>query len=102
MVRMSVAPFAAEVDFTTAYQPRVVANFSGMLCVDAVYQGELAFLLAVDAAAPDGDRLVGYTLLSNTKAVDQDAIKALLAELRAAGTRQRVRTGLQHRPQRLE
>jgi hypothetical protein len=50
-----------------------------------VYQGELALLLAIDPAAPDGDRLVGYTLMSNTKAVDQDAIKAFLQQLQAAG-----------------
>jgi hypothetical protein len=44
-----------------------------------------ALLLAVDPAAPDGDRLVGYTPLSNAKAVDQQAIKAFLERLRAAG-----------------
>jgi hypothetical protein len=72
-------------DFAADYQPWVVANFSGILCVDEVYQGELALLLAVDPAAPDGDRLVGYTLIANTKAVDQNAIKAFLAQLRAVG-----------------
>ena len=56
MVRLWCRAFAAEVDFTTDYQPWVVANFSGILCVDEVYQGELALLLAVDPAAPDGDR----------------------------------------------
>ena len=71
MVRLWCRAFAAEVDFTTDYQPWVVANFSGILGVDEVYQGQLALLLAVDPAAPDGDRLVGYTLLANTKAVDQ-------------------------------
>ena len=50
--------------------PWVVANFSGILCVEEVYQGELALLLAVDPLAPDGDRLVGYTLLTNAKAID--------------------------------
>src|SRR5437879_7754485 len=69
MVRLWCRAFAADVDFTTDYQPWVVAaHFSGILCVDEVYQGELALLLAVDPAAPDGDRLVGYTLLANTKA----------------------------------
>ena len=61
----------------------VIANFSGILCVDEVYQSELALLLAVDPAAPDGDRLVGYTLL--TKKVDQGAVKSFLAHLQAAG-----------------
>jgi hypothetical protein len=85
MVRLWCRAFAAEVDFTTDYQPWVVANFSGILCVDEVYQGELALLLAVDPAAPDGDRMVGYTLLANTKAVDQEAVKAFLKTLREAG-----------------
>jgi len=63
MIRVWCRAFAAETDFSADYQPWVVANFSGMLCVDEIYQGELALLLAVDPAAPDGDRLVGYTLL---------------------------------------
>jgi hypothetical protein len=46
MVRLWCRAFAAEVDFTTDCQPWVVANFSGILCVDEVYQGELALLLA--------------------------------------------------------
>ena len=62
MVRLWCRAYAAEIDFAVDYQPWVVANFSGILCVDEVYQGDLALLLAVDPAAPDGDRLVGYTL----------------------------------------
>jgi hypothetical protein len=85
MVRLWCRSFADQLDFSVDYQPWVVANFSGILCVDEVYQGQLALLLAVDPAAPDGDRLVGYTLLANTKAVDQEAIKAFLETLRAAG-----------------
>ena len=42
-----------------SYLPWVVEQFSGILCVDEVYQGKLALLLAVDPAAPSGDRLVG-------------------------------------------
>jgi Transposase len=85
MVRLWCRAFAAEIDFVIDYQPWVVANFSGILCVDEVYQGDLALLLAVDPAAPDGDRLVGYTLLSNTREVDQSMVKAFLERLRAAG-----------------
>jgi hypothetical protein len=85
MVRLWCRAFATELDFTADYQPWVVANFSGILCVDEVYQGDLALLLAVDPAAPDGDRLVGYTLLSNTKAVDRQMVKAFLEQLQAAG-----------------
>jgi hypothetical protein len=54
MVREWCRAYAAEIDFAVDYQPWVVANFSGILCVDAVYQGDLALLLAVDPAAPDG------------------------------------------------
>jgi hypothetical protein len=60
-------------------------TFSGILCVDEVYQGDLALLLAIDPAAPDGDRLVGYTLLPKTKEVDQTMVKAFLERLRATG-----------------
>jgi hypothetical protein len=59
--------YAAEIDFAVDYQPSVVANLSGILSIDEVYQGDLALLLAVDPAAPDGDRLVGYTLLRRTE-----------------------------------
>jgi len=58
MVRLWCRAFVDHIDFAIDYQPWVVANFSGILCVDEVYQGELALLLAVDPAAPDGDRLV--------------------------------------------
>ncbi len=70
-------------DFAADYQPWVVANFSGVLCVDEVYQDDLALLLAVDPAAPDGDRLVGYCLVSER--VDHEKISSFLLQLRAAG-----------------
>ena len=75
----------AEIDFGVDYQPWVVANFSGILCVDEVYQGDLALLLAVDPAAPDGDRLVGYTLLPKTREVNQTMVRVFVERLRAAG-----------------
>jgi hypothetical protein len=83
MVRLWCRSFADELDFATDYQPWVVANFSGVLCVDEVYQDELALLLAVDPAAPDGDRLVGYSLVS--EGVDHEKIRTFLVHLRAAG-----------------
>jgi hypothetical protein len=85
MVRVWCRAFAAEIDFAVDYQPWVVASFSGILCVDEIYQGDLALLLAVDPAAPDGDRLVAYTLLSHTREVDQSMVKAFLERLQAAG-----------------
>jgi hypothetical protein len=61
----------------------VVASFSGILCVDEVYQGKLALLLAVAPAAPGGDRLVGYQLVHGP--VDQQDVEGFLARLAAAG-----------------
>jgi hypothetical protein len=63
------APSLPRSTYTVDYQPWVIANFSGILCVDEVYQGDPALLLAVDPAAPDGDRLVGYTLLPKDKRI---------------------------------
>jgi len=63
MVRLRCKAFADRLNFVTDYQAWVIASFSGILCVDEVYQGQLALLLAVDPAAPDGDRLVGYALV---------------------------------------
>lgn len=78
MVRLWCRAFAAEIDFSIDCQGWVVANFSGILCVDEVY-------LAVDPAAPDGDRLVGYTLLPKTTEADQSRVKTFLEGLRTAG-----------------
>ncbi len=70
-------------DFAGDYQPWVVQEFSGVLCVDEVYQDKLALLLAVDPRAPEGDRLVGYQLVHGT--IDQAEVKAFLTRLQAAG-----------------
>jgi transposase len=83
MVRRWCREYSAGLDFAGDYQAWVVREFSGVLCVDEVYQGRLALLLAVDPAAPDGDRLVGYQLVQGT--VDQGAVAAFLARLREAG-----------------
>lgn len=87
MVRLWCRTYAAEIDFAVDYQPWVVANFSGILCVDEVYQGDLALLLAVDPAAPDGDRLVGYTLLPKTGEVNQSMVRTFVDRLRSAGVK---------------
>jgi DNA-binding NarL/FixJ family response regulator len=83
MIRQWCADYRAGFDFETDYQPWVVREFSGILCVDEVYQDDLALLLAVDPAAPGGDRLVGYQLLRGP--VDADVVAAFLARLRDAG-----------------
>ncbi len=66
-----------------AYQAWIVAEFSGILCVDELYQHDLALLLAVDPAAPEGDRIVGYQLVRD--GVDSAMVERFLARLAAAG-----------------
>jgi transposase len=61
----------------------VVEAFSGILCVDELYQGELALLLAADPHAPDGDRLVGYPLVHGK--IDSAMVENFLTRLRTAG-----------------
>ena len=83
MIRRWCRAYAASFDFESDYLPWVVETFSGVLCVDEVYKGKLALLLAVDPAAPDGDRLVGYQLVQGT--VVQTAVQAFLRRLETAG-----------------
>jgi transposase len=82
MVRRWCHEYAASLDFED-YQHCVIEEFSGVLCVDEVYQGELALLLAVDPAVPDGDRLIGYQLIHGE--VDRKKIEGFLARLRQVG-----------------
>ena len=82
-VRLWCHAYRTHFDFATDYQPWVVHAFSGVLCVDEVYQGQLAFLFAVDPAAPDGDRLIGYQLIHGD--VDAAAVERFLQRLRDAG-----------------
>ena len=83
MVRAWCRSYSSHVDDQASYLPWVVEEFSGILCVDEVYQGALALLLAVDPAAPSGDRLVGYQLVDG--AVDGEAVAAFLRRLKEAG-----------------
>jgi transposase len=62
-----------------------VSEFSGILCVDEVYQGQLALLVAVDPAAPLGDRLIGYQLVQEP--VDSGIVEAFLQRLAGMGLR---------------
>src|SRR5215208_2470417 len=48
MVRRWCHEYAESVDFCGDYQAWVLEEFSGVLCVDEVYQDKLALLLAVD------------------------------------------------------
>jgi hypothetical protein len=52
MIRRLCSDYAEGLDFDGDYQKWVVEEFSGILCVDEVYQDKLALLLAVDPAAP--------------------------------------------------
>jgi len=83
MIRQWCKTYAAGLDFAVDYQPWVVSAFSGVLCVDEVYQDQLALLLAVDPAAPQGDRLVGYQLVHGQ--VDAQDIRDFLTRLKAGG-----------------
>jgi transposase len=71
------------IEFATDYQAWVVREFSGILCVDEVYQGRLALLLAVDPGAPNGDRLIGYQLVQGT--VNTDVVQDFLERLKQIG-----------------
>ena len=82
-VRNWCRSYSAAFDFETDYQAWVVSEFSGILCVDEIYQDQLALLLAVDPAAPDGDRLVGYQLVHGS--VDAEDVKVFLSHLKAIG-----------------
>lgn len=83
LVRSWCRQYSTHLAQQESYLPWVVEEFSGILCVDEVYQGKLALLLAVDPAAPTGDRLVGYQLVDG--AVDQAAVAAFLQRLKEAG-----------------
>ena len=50
MIRRWCKDFAEGLNFEEDYQRWVVEEFSGVLCVDEVYQDRLALLLAVDPA----------------------------------------------------
>ncbi|MCA1598766.1 MAG: hypothetical protein LC769_07040 [Chloroflexi bacterium] len=83
MIRRWCRDYARGLDFARDYQAWVVEEFSGVLCVDEVYQEHLALLLAVDPAAPDGDRLVGYQLVQGD--VDAATVQGFLERLRVSG-----------------
>jgi transposase len=83
MIRTWCQAYSQALDFETDYQPWVVREFSGILCIDEVYQDELALLLAVDPAAPEGDRLVGYQLV--TGAVEAGTMETFLNRLKGIG-----------------
>ncbi len=83
-IRFWCKEYAVGFDFATQCQPWVVQEFSGVLCVDEVYQDKLALLLAVDpVASAAGDQLVGYQLVHGT--VTAAEVKNFLVRLQAAG-----------------
>ncbi|HEY8745232.1 MAG TPA: hypothetical protein VIU62_19250 [Chloroflexota bacterium] len=83
MIRHWCHDYTHGLDFVQDYQPWVVEGFSGVLCVDEVYQKQLALLLAVDPKAPQGDRLVGYQLVHG--AVRQADVADFFRRLQAVG-----------------
>jgi transposase len=83
MIRRWCRDYAEGLDFEGDYQRWVVEEFSGVLCVDELYQDKLALLLAVDSAGEGGDRLVGYELIHGR--VERKDLEKFLSRLRAAG-----------------
>lgn len=83
MIRRWCSAYAQGLDFEGDYQKWVVEEFSGVLCVDEVYQDKLALLLAVDPAAPGSDRLVGYELIHGQ--VERKDVEGFLSRLKQAG-----------------
>jgi lambda repressor-like predicted transcriptional regulator len=83
MIRRWCRDYSDGLDFEGDYQAWVVEEFSGVLCVDEVYQDKLALLLAVDPATPDGDRLVGYELIHGQ--VERKDVEDFLSRLKCAG-----------------
>lgn len=69
--------------FDCDYQPWAISGFSGILCIDEVYQNDLALFLAVDPAAPQGDRLIGYQLTSGDP--DAGKMEVFLTHLQELG-----------------
>ncbi len=82
-VRLWCREYAAGLDLAGDYQQWVVQEFTGVLCVDEVYQGDLALLLAVDPAGPEGDRLLGFQLVRGH--VEQCQVEKFLLGLREVG-----------------
>jgi lambda repressor-like predicted transcriptional regulator len=67
-----------------SYESLVLSSFSGILCLDELYQGHLAVLLAVDPASPKGDRLIAYQL-TRKDALDSGEVEHFLETLRKKG-----------------
>jgi len=83
IIRRWCRAYHTDIALDDAYQAWIVAEFSGILCVDELYQHDLALLLAVDPAAPEGDRVVGYQLVRD--GVDSAVVEQFLTRLAAAG-----------------
>jgi hypothetical protein len=83
MIRRWCRAYGAGLVGDETYDAWVTAEFSGILCVDEVYQRDLALLLAVDPAAPEGDRLVGYHLVHGP--VDASSVAEFRTRLATAG-----------------
>jgi hypothetical protein len=83
MIRLWCREYTETLRLDGDYQQWIVAEFSGILCVDEVYQNQLALLVAVDPATASGDHLVGYQLLHGE--VQQADVERFLGRLRQAG-----------------
>ena len=65
------------------YDKWIVDSFSGVMCVDEVYQGKFAVLLAVDPLSDDGDALIGHLVIEGN--VEQSHVESFLDSLKEKG-----------------
>ena len=75
------------IDLATDYEPWVKAQFSGVLCIDEVYDGPFCLILSTD---PLNDVTVAYTLEKKSKGqkrpmMNQEYLDRHLSELRRIG-----------------
>lgn len=80
IIRQWCRSYVDSLDLEQSYTPWIVSSFSGVLCVDELYQDNLAILLAVD---PEDDRLVGYLLVHSS--VNSGDVEKFLARLKDQG-----------------
>jgi hypothetical protein len=80
------------IDLTADYQPWVKAQFSGVLCIDEVYDGPFCLILSTD---PLNDVTVAYTLEKKSEGqkrpmMNQEFLDRHLAQLRRIGIKPSV------------
>lgn len=65
------------------YEQFIRSSFSGILCIDEMYQGKISILLATDPSGSFGDKLVAYQLLEGK--VSSNDVENFLQRMRSIG-----------------